>query len=226
MISREWAALRNCLHGRARGFVLFGRAFGKIVHAAMNVGVAALVVAHDRVDHRARLLRRGGVVEIDERLAVNFWSPGSGNRRARVSTSNRPARGHRALLSPLELSRGGGHATFPARRLGQAQTHGRGSASRRACAPGLPSCGPGIRSRTPPAAGCARTFRRFRGSADRRAHFPRSGRWSRRACTSRRRRRFRAAAWCRSARVSESSRLRLVCLASVFCASLCTMMRP
>ena len=42
------------------------------MHAAMNIGVVRLVVARDCVDHRSRLLRCGGVVEINERLAVNF----------------------------------------------------------------------------------------------------------------------------------------------------------
>jgi hypothetical protein len=38
----------------------------------MHVGVVALVVARDGVDHTARLLRRGRVVQVDDRLAVNF----------------------------------------------------------------------------------------------------------------------------------------------------------
>ena len=59
------------------------------MHAAMNVGVVVLVVARDRVDHRLRLLRRGGVVEVDQRLAVNLLlenreiARGSSARRSR-----------------------------------------------------------------------------------------------------------------------------------------------
>ena len=37
----------------------------------MHVGVFVRVVACDPVDHRLRLLRRGRVVEIDERLAMH-----------------------------------------------------------------------------------------------------------------------------------------------------------
>ena len=38
----------------------------------MNVGVARLHGVHHGVDHRARLLGRGGIVEIDERLAIDL----------------------------------------------------------------------------------------------------------------------------------------------------------
>ena len=54
----------------------------------------------------------------------------------------------------------------------------------------------------------------------------RAGRSSRRACTSRRRRRSRAAAWCRPRPRRDSSRLLLVCFASVFWASSWTRIRP
>ena len=38
----------------------------------MHVGVLLVVGALDGVEHRARLLRRGAVVEIDQRLAVDL----------------------------------------------------------------------------------------------------------------------------------------------------------
>jgi hypothetical protein len=38
----------------------------------MDVGVVVLVIMHQRVNHRARFLRRGGVVEINQRLAVDL----------------------------------------------------------------------------------------------------------------------------------------------------------
>ena len=41
------------------------------MHAPVDVGVVALVDRGLGLDHRARLLRRGGVVEVDERLAVD-----------------------------------------------------------------------------------------------------------------------------------------------------------
>src|SRR5919199_5179264 len=40
--------------------------------AAMNVGVFIQVVAVQRIDHHLRLLARGRVVEIDQRLAMNL----------------------------------------------------------------------------------------------------------------------------------------------------------
>ncbi len=43
----------------------------QLVHAAMDVCVDRSVVARDRLDHRARLLGRRRVVQIDERLVVN-----------------------------------------------------------------------------------------------------------------------------------------------------------
>ena len=57
---------------RARGFERVRRAIAQLVDAAMDIGVVVLVVMHERVNHRARFLRRGGVVEINQRLAVDF----------------------------------------------------------------------------------------------------------------------------------------------------------
>ena len=48
------------------------RSCESVMHAAMDVGVVVLVIAHDRVDHRVRLLRGGRVVEIDQRRAVDL----------------------------------------------------------------------------------------------------------------------------------------------------------
>ena len=42
------------------------------VQAAMHVGVGRLHRPRHRVDHRPRFLRRGGVVEVDQRLAVDL----------------------------------------------------------------------------------------------------------------------------------------------------------
>ena len=38
----------------------------------MHIGVVVLVVVPERIDHRPRLLRRRGVIEIDQRLAVHL----------------------------------------------------------------------------------------------------------------------------------------------------------
>ncbi len=53
--------------------VVQGRsALAQIVDAAMDIGVVRLVDMAQRVDDRARLLRRGGTVEIDQRLALHL----------------------------------------------------------------------------------------------------------------------------------------------------------
>ena len=54
----------------AGGLEGVGRGIGELVDAAMHVGVARLVVAADRVQDGARLLRRGGVVQVDDVVAA------------------------------------------------------------------------------------------------------------------------------------------------------------
>ena len=55
----------------ARALVGFGRGVGEVVQAAVHIGVFGGIGVLEAVEHRLRLLRRGRVVEIDERLAVN-----------------------------------------------------------------------------------------------------------------------------------------------------------
>ena len=59
-------------HGLARVLVGLGRGIREEMQAAMHVGVFFRVGLLDAVEHGARLLRRRGVVEIDQRLAVDF----------------------------------------------------------------------------------------------------------------------------------------------------------
>ena len=59
-------------HLDTRILVGFGRPLAQLINAAMNVGVFGLVEADDAVDHGARLLGGGGVVEVDQRLAVHL----------------------------------------------------------------------------------------------------------------------------------------------------------
>ena len=56
----------------ARRLIGVRRRAGEIVHPAMNIRVARLHEAGHRVDHALRLLRRSGVVEIDQRLAIDL----------------------------------------------------------------------------------------------------------------------------------------------------------
>ena len=59
-------------HFLARALVSLGCLVGEIMQAAMHVGVLRGVGLLQAVEHRLRLLRRSGVVEINERLAVNL----------------------------------------------------------------------------------------------------------------------------------------------------------
>src|SRR3984893_3439457 len=62
--------VEETLYRPARRFVLFRRIFGKVMHAPVNVGISPLVVTRERIDDDLRLLRRGSVVQIDERFAT------------------------------------------------------------------------------------------------------------------------------------------------------------
>ena len=59
-------------HGLARALVGFGRLVGEVMQAAMHVGVLLGIGLLDAVEHLLRLLRRGRVVEIDQRLAIDL----------------------------------------------------------------------------------------------------------------------------------------------------------
>src|SRR5205807_559745 len=63
------ARVQEPLDRKPRVLVRAGGALRKQVDAAMNVGAVLGVEADDGVDDGARLLRRRGVVEVDERLA-------------------------------------------------------------------------------------------------------------------------------------------------------------
>ena len=63
--------IEEAADGLSRRLVRVGRASAQRMHTAMDVGVLFDVVVHERIEHRLRLLRRRGVVEIDERLAVD-----------------------------------------------------------------------------------------------------------------------------------------------------------
>ena len=64
------AGVEKAAHAFARRLIGFGRRIGEIMQAAMNIGVFVFIGMGQPLDHRARLLRRGGIVEIDQRLAV------------------------------------------------------------------------------------------------------------------------------------------------------------
>ena len=71
-ISSALRALMNFAGARPGGFVAGRGAIAQFVDAAVDVGVVVFVIMHQRVNHRARFLRRRGVVEINQRLAVDL----------------------------------------------------------------------------------------------------------------------------------------------------------
>ena len=81
----------------------FGRAFGDLVDAAVDVRVVLLVVVDQRVDHGLRLLRGRGRVEIDEafaarrRLRENRKIGGDALRDRRVVGAGARGDGHASL---------------------------------------------------------------------------------------------------------------------------------
>ena len=64
--------IEEAAHLLACVFVGFGRGVGQIMQPAMHVRVFSGVGVAQPVEHRLGLLRRGGVVEINERLAINL----------------------------------------------------------------------------------------------------------------------------------------------------------
>src|SRR5262249_55228556 len=64
--------VQEALHFDSSLLKLFSRPLAEQVDAAMNIGVVCLVITDQCVDDNLRLLRTGGVVEVDEQLAVDF----------------------------------------------------------------------------------------------------------------------------------------------------------
>src|SRR5581483_3772859 len=75
------------------------------VHAAVNVGVFGRVIVHDRIDDGLWLLRRGRIIEIDERLPVDLALE---NRKIGANTVNVKVL---SLSRPANCVGGGGHPT-------------------------------------------------------------------------------------------------------------------
>ena len=74
-------------HAFARILEGLGGGVREEVQAAMHVGIFFRVALHHRVEHRLRLLGRGGIVEIDQRLAIDLARRGWGSRARMAATS-------------------------------------------------------------------------------------------------------------------------------------------
>ncbi len=59
-------------NGFTNGFIGVSRFFSQSVNASVNVGVVAFVIAGERVDDCAWLLRCGGVVQVDKLFSLNL----------------------------------------------------------------------------------------------------------------------------------------------------------
>src|SRR5262249_40532050 len=66
------SGVEKAAHLLARVLVGLGRGVGEVMQPAMYVGVFGGIGVVQPVEHRLRLLRRGGVVEVDERLAIDL----------------------------------------------------------------------------------------------------------------------------------------------------------
>ena len=66
------AGIQEAAHRLARLLIGVGRGVRQEMQAAMHIGIFVGIGMLNRVDHDLRLLRRGAVVEIDQRLAVDF----------------------------------------------------------------------------------------------------------------------------------------------------------
>src|SRR5262249_19659072 len=53
-------------------FVRLGRRIGEVMEAAMHVGIFGRIDLVEAIEHGLRLLRRGGVVEIHQRFAIDL----------------------------------------------------------------------------------------------------------------------------------------------------------
>ena len=95
---------------RARGFKGIRRAVAQFMDTAMNIGVVKFVIMHERINDAAGLLRRGGVVEINQRLAVDLLMQ---NRE--VSAQFGPINHEILQKSELQLRRFGHHTLIPRR---------------------------------------------------------------------------------------------------------------
>ena len=108
----------------ARGVVGVGGVDREPVHAAVDVGVAGFVDAALGLDDRGGLLRRGGVVEIDERLPVDLRRE---NREVPADGGDVVGDG---LLSGF--ADGGAHAASPASPPGRRRPSSRSTRRRTA----------------------------------------------------------------------------------------------
>ncbi len=66
------ACVQEALNRRTRVLVALRRQRRQIMHAAMHIGIFVAGEFAHGVQHGARLLRRGGIVEIDQRPAIDF----------------------------------------------------------------------------------------------------------------------------------------------------------
>ena len=124
------AGVEEAAHAFARRLVGVRRGVGEIVQAAMHVGIFVLVDMGQALDHRARLLRRSGVVEIDQRLAVGPLVQNGKIGADRLDVVGRGACPCTSLMPASAHARAASQARIVAQRLGEAGSR-RGRSPRR-----------------------------------------------------------------------------------------------
>ena len=65
------AGIDEGLHLTAHGLVAVGGGSRKMMGAAMDIAIEMTIVVVDSLDDTQRLLRSGGIVEVDQRMAVD-----------------------------------------------------------------------------------------------------------------------------------------------------------
>ena len=56
----------------AHGFVFFGRQIAEVMQPAMHIGIFVAIGGCDGINYHLRLLRRGPIIKVNQRLAIHF----------------------------------------------------------------------------------------------------------------------------------------------------------
>ena len=88
-----------------------GGAIAECVYAAVHVGIIAAVVIADGLDHALGLLGGGGVVEVDQRMAVNLLREDREIAAHPRGVKNRGSHADRAVMAPPQRRRDRGQTS-------------------------------------------------------------------------------------------------------------------
>jgi hypothetical protein len=99
----------------ARVFVSFGGFIGEEMQPPMHVGVLGRIGCIEPIEHRARLLRRRRIIEIDERLAIDLHRQDREIRPDAVHVIDVTDRSliHLSISGPSEAAKANGYPRAP-----------------------------------------------------------------------------------------------------------------